>query len=233
MNLRYLSSVVAPMHRSSPRDSRGFSRIDASITPPPCCALGPVTVWMSSMKRMYFAPSTASVSSCKTFFMRSSNSPGMNAPAMSIPMSSAITEQPASTSGTSPAAMRSARPSTSDVLPTPGSPRMTGLFLVRRDRMLRTRRSSSLRPTTGSSFPAFAISVRFRVNFDRAVWCSGTSSSLLVPRLKMARDLRIAALIWSSDSPCAHSKISVNLGFSANESTKCSTVSFSSFMVLR
>eukprot|EP00955_Chlamydomonas_euryale_P092133 364682-Chlamydomonas_euryale.AAC.26 len=73
------------------------------------------------------------------------------------------------------------------------------------------RRSSSLRPTTGSSFPAFAISVRFRVNFDRAVWCSGTSSSLLVPRLKMARDLRIAALIWSSDSPCAHSKISVNL----------------------
>eukprot|EP00955_Chlamydomonas_euryale_P092134 364682-Chlamydomonas_euryale.AAC.27 len=40
--------------------------------------------------------------------------------------------------GTSPAAMRSARPSTSDVLPTPGSPRMTGLFLVRRDRMLRT-----------------------------------------------------------------------------------------------
>jgi hypothetical protein len=24
----------------------------ASMTPPPCCALGPVMVWMSSMKRM-------------------------------------------------------------------------------------------------------------------------------------------------------------------------------------
>jgi hypothetical protein len=37
-----------------------------------------------------------------------------------------------SDSGTSPATMRWARPSTMAVLPTPGSPMSTGLFLVRR-----------------------------------------------------------------------------------------------------
>ena len=38
-----------------------------------------------------------------------------------------------SPSGTSPRTMRWARPSTMAVLPTPGSPISTGLFLVRRD----------------------------------------------------------------------------------------------------
>jgi len=38
-----------------------------------------------------------------------------------------------SDSGTSPAAIRCAMPSTMAVLPTPGSPMMTGLFLVRRE----------------------------------------------------------------------------------------------------
>jgi len=37
-------------------------------------------------------------------------------------------------SGTSPATMRCASPSTMAVLPTPGSPISTGLFLVRRER---------------------------------------------------------------------------------------------------
>jgi hypothetical protein len=36
-------------------------------------------------------------------------------------------------SGTSPRTIRPARPSTIAVLPTPGSPMSTGLFLVRRD----------------------------------------------------------------------------------------------------
>ena len=43
-----------------------------------------------------------------------------------------------STSGTSPAAILSASPSMSAVFPTPGSPRMTGLFFVLRERMLIT-----------------------------------------------------------------------------------------------
>jgi hypothetical protein len=44
--------------------------------------------------------------------------------------------------GTSPSAMRCARPSTMAVLPTPGSPISTGLFLVRRQRIWTTRSSS-------------------------------------------------------------------------------------------
>ena len=48
------------------------------------------------------------------------------------------------------------------VLPTPGSPMSTGLFLVRRDSTWMTRRISSSRPMTGSSLPLRAASVRSR-----------------------------------------------------------------------
>ena len=58
-----------------------------------------------------------------------------------------------SPSGTSPRAMRWARPSTMAVLPTPGSPMSTGLFLVRRESTWSVRRISSSRPMTGSSRP--------------------------------------------------------------------------------
>ena len=58
-----------------------------------------------------------------------------------------------SDSGTSPLTMRSASPSTIAVLPTPGSPISTGLFLVRRDSTWIVRRISSSRPMTGSSLP--------------------------------------------------------------------------------
>ena len=63
---------------------------------------------------------------------RSSNSPRYFAPATIAPRSSEISRLPRSDSGTSPATMRWARPSTTAVLPTPGSPISTGLFLVRR-----------------------------------------------------------------------------------------------------
>jgi translocation and assembly module TamA len=49
--------------------------------------------------------------------------------------------------------MRCARPSTIAVLPTPGSPISTGLFLVRRCSTWMVRRISSSRPITGSSLP--------------------------------------------------------------------------------
>ena len=51
-------------------------------------------------------------------------------------MSSAHTRLPLSPSGTSPAMIRCASPSTIAVLPTPGSPISTGLFFVRRERNL-------------------------------------------------------------------------------------------------
>ena len=83
-------------------------------------------------------------------------------------MSSAITRRSRSDSGTSPATIRCARPSTIAVLPTPGSPISTGLFLVRRDSTWITRRISSSRPITGSSLPALGVAVRSRPNFSSA-----------------------------------------------------------------
>ena len=68
----------------------------------------------------------------------------------------ATTRRSRSPSGTSPRTMRWASPSAIAVLPTPGSPISTGLFLVRRDRTWITRRISSSRPITGSSLPCAA-----------------------------------------------------------------------------
>src|SRR3954469_5332784 len=62
--------------------------------------------------------------------------------------------------------MRWARPSTTAVLPTPGSPTSTGLFLVRRERICMIRSISTSRPTTGSSLPSEASLVRLRPNWS-------------------------------------------------------------------
>ncbi len=64
--------------------------------------------------------------------------------------------------------MRAARPSTTAVLPTPGSPISTGLFFVRRERICITRSISVWRPTTGSSLPSAASLVRLRPNWSRS-----------------------------------------------------------------
>ena len=77
--------------------------------------------------------------SSTTFFRRSSNSPRYFVPATSEPMSSVSRRFPCSVSGTSPEEMCCANPSTTAVLPTPGSPINTGLFFVRRDRICTTR----------------------------------------------------------------------------------------------
>ena len=152
MCLRYSSSVVAPTARSSPRASIGLSRFEASTAPsaPPA----PTIVCSSSMNRM-IVPSASAIS-LRTALSRSSNSPRYFEPAISAPMSSAMTRRSRSDSGTSPETMRWARPSTIAVLPTPGSPMSTGLFLVRRERTWITRRISSSRPMTGSSLPSSA-----------------------------------------------------------------------------
>ena len=67
-----------------------------------------------------------------------------------------------SPSGTSPLLIRWARPSTMAVLPTPGSPTRTGLFLVFLDRIWMTRLISASRPMTGLSLPLAASSTRSR-----------------------------------------------------------------------
>ncbi|MBA7536292.1 hypothetical protein ES705_28555 [subsurface metagenome] len=53
------------------------------------------------------------------------------------------------------------------VLPTPASPTITGLFLVRRVSICITRLISLSRPITGSSLPRRASSVRSRAYFSR------------------------------------------------------------------
>ena len=155
MYLRYSSSVVAPMHWSSPRESGGLRMLAASIAP--SAAPAPTSVCSSSMNR------TASFvlrSSSMIFLSRSSNSPRYLVPATSDPMSRVRTRLLSSVSGTSPATIRWARPSAMAVLPTPGSPISAGLFFVRRERIWMTRSISFSRPMTGSSLPARAASVR-------------------------------------------------------------------------
>ena len=87
MCFRYSLSVVAPMQRSSPRASAGFSMLAASIAP--SAAPAPTSVCSSSMNRMT-SPCDSSIS-LSTAFRRSSNSPRYLAPAISAPRSSATT----------------------------------------------------------------------------------------------------------------------------------------------
>src|ERR1039457_5800669 len=164
MYFRYSSSVVAPMQCNSPRASMGFSRLPASIEPSALPA--PTTVCSSSMKRT-ISPAD-SCTSFSTALRRSSNSPRYLAPAIRAPMSSDTMRLFLSPSGTSPRMTRCASPSTIAVLPTPGSPISTGLFLVRRESTWITRRISSSRPITGASLPADASFVRSRPYFSSA-----------------------------------------------------------------
>mmetsp|Transcript_69048 Transcript_69048/g.202656 ORF Transcript_69048/g.202656 Transcript_69048/m.202656 type:complete len:216 (+) Transcript_69048:387-1034(+) len=130
--LRYSSRVVAPMTCSSPRERAGFRMLAASIAPPPPVPPAPTRVWISSIMRMML-PDV--VTSCRMFLMRSSNSPRYFVPARSIARSSWMMRFPCSMSGTSPVAMRWAKPSAIAVFPTPGSPMSTGLFFWRRARI--------------------------------------------------------------------------------------------------
>ncbi len=130
--LRYSFTVVAPMACSSPRARAGFSMLPASIAP--SAAPAPTMVCISSMKRT-ICPSEATTS-FSTALSRSSNSPRYFAPATIEARSRPSSRFPLSPSGTSPSTIRRASPSTMAVLPTPGSPTSTGLFLVRRERIL-------------------------------------------------------------------------------------------------
>ena len=129
MYWRYSSRVVAPTQCSSPRASAGFSILPASIAPSDLPA--PTIVCSSSMNKMTLPSCLAK--SLSTPFRRSSNSPRNFAPAISAPKSNDNTSLRRRPSGTSPLMIFCAKPSTMAVLPTPGSPMSTGLFLVRRD----------------------------------------------------------------------------------------------------
>ena len=154
----YSLMVVAPISCSSPLARDGFKILDASRAPsaPPA----PIMVWISSIKRR---TSFASTTSAITFLMRSSNSPLYLEPATIPERSRVITLLSAMVSGTSPAAILWASPSTTAVFPTPGSPIRHGLFLVRRLKIWITLWISCSLPITGSNFPSSAIWVRLRL----------------------------------------------------------------------
>ena len=164
MYCRYSLRVVAPMQWSSPRASMGFNRLPASMAPSVLPA--PTMVWSSSMKRIM--PPSDFFTSLSTAFSRSSNSPRYLAPATNEPMSRAKMVLSFREAGTSPLTIRWARPSAMAVLPTPGSPMRTGLFLDFRERMRMTLRISSSRPITGSSLFCRARSTRSEPYFFRA-----------------------------------------------------------------
>ena len=85
-------------------------------------------------------------------------------------------------SGTSPFTMRCANPSATAVLPTPGSPIKTGLFLLRLSRICMMRRISSSRPITGSSLPSLARRVKSVPNFSSdSKFCSAVCESTRLP----------------------------------------------------
>src|SRR5450759_4746625 len=194
--LRYSSRVVAPMAWSSPRASAGLSMLDASTAP--SAAPAPTRVCISSMNRMT-SPSAWSIS-LSTALSLSSNSPRYLAPATSAPMSSAMSRRFFRLSGTSPSTMRLARPSAMAVLPTPGSPMSTGLFLVRLESTWMTRLISSSRPITGSSFPFLASAVRSRANRSSAWYFSSGlwSVTRCDPRMSAS-----AARTSSAVPPCS------------------------------
>ena len=184
MCFRYSSRVVAPIICSSPRASAGLRIFAASILP--SAAPAPTSRWSSSINTITLP---CFLISFTTFFNLSSNSPRYLVPAIIAAMSSIITRRSSRWSGTSSCTMRCARPSTIAVLPTPGSPISTGLFLVRRLRIV-TRRSTSLaRPIIASSSPAAALLVKSMPYVlsapPRTVFCFGSvATSPCSPRVR-------------------------------------------------
>ena len=162
--LRYSSRVVAPMQWSSPRASMGFNRLPASMLP--SVRPAPTMLCSSSINRMIL-PSLR-FTSPNTALSRSSNSPRNLAPAIRAPMSREKIRRSFNPAGTSPRTIRWASPSAMAVLPTPGSPISTGLFLLFRDRMRITFRTSSSLPITGSSFCCSASATRSWAYLPRA-----------------------------------------------------------------
>ena len=169
MYLRYSSSVVAPIMRSSPRASIGLSMLPASMAP-----FGGA----GAHDRVQLVDEGDDLALGVGDLLEHGLQPLLELAAV-LGAGHHRRRGRATTSrlclrlsGTSPSAMRRARPSTMAVLPTPGSPISTGLFLVRRDSTWMTRRISSSRPMTGSILPSRAAWVRSRPYCSSAWNCS-------------------------------------------------------------
>ena len=166
MPVRYSSSVVAPTTRSSPRASIGFIRLPASIAPSALAgaddrvdlvdehddaALGLLHLAQHGLEALLELAAVLGAGDQRTHVERPEHAAA------------------GASRARRPSAMRCASPSAIAVLPTPGSPISTGLFLVRRESTWMTRRISSSRPITGSSLPSRASAVRSRPYFSSAL----------------------------------------------------------------
>ena len=122
----YSSSVVAPIHCTEPLASAGLRMFEASsapLTPP-----APTIVCNSSIKTI---TSSDILSSSTMFFILSSNSPRYFVPATMVVMFKEINLLFKRTLATFLLTILCAIASTIAVLPTPGSPRIIGLFFLR------------------------------------------------------------------------------------------------------
>ena len=154
MCILYSSNVEAPIHCNSPLAKAGLKMLEASNEPlaPPA----PTMVWISSMNKitsLFFS------SSFIMAFMRSSNWPRYLVPATKAARSRLTTRLSNSIRDTFLCTIRSAKPSTMAVLPTPGSPIKIGLFFFRRDKIWETLSISFSLPTIGSRLPFSAMRV--------------------------------------------------------------------------
>ena len=158
----YSAHVVAAIVLNSPRARAGFKRFAAS--PWPSLPPAPIKVCASSMNIMIGCGEA--FTSAMTDFKRFSNSPFTLAPACNKPKSRVRTQTSFNGPGTSPEAIRKAKPSTTAVLPTPASPVKIGLFWRRRIRISTICLISSSRPSTASILPCLAASVKLTVNLS-------------------------------------------------------------------
>ena len=142
MCLRYSSSVVAPMHWSSPRASAGLRMFAASTAP--SAAPAPTSMCSSSMNRIAVVRVAHLLDDLLQALLELTAILRARDERADVERQQALAR--AAVSGTSPATIRWASPSTIAVLPTPGSPISTGLFFVRRDRIWMTRSISVLAP---------------------------------------------------------------------------------------
>ena len=158
----YSSSVVAPIHCISPLAKAGLNILEASSEPvaPPA----PTIVWISSMNRMI---SSFFSNSFITAFIRSSNWPLYFVPATKLAKSRVTTLLLKRILETFFWIILKAKPSAIADLPTPGSPINKGLFFFLRLKIWETLSISFSRPTTGSSFPSSAISVKSRPKLSK------------------------------------------------------------------
>ena len=156
--------MVAPIQCSSPLAKAGFKRFEASRAPSVFPA--PTRVCISSMNRI-ISPDEDSTSDNIDFNL-SSNSPLNFAPAIKEPISSDNNFFCNKGSGTSPLTILKDNPSAIAVLPTPGWPIKTGLFLVLLLKTWIALLISSSLPIIGSILPSRASLQKSVVNFSNA-----------------------------------------------------------------